>query len=169
LLRVLEGHRPQKVPNSAATTAAASRLRLVLEGGRAFALGGATLRPSLELGVRHDGGNAETGAGGEIGGGVAFADPSSGFSLEAKARMLVAHADSNYQEWGASATSRLDPGGRGRGLSLSLAPTISAASSASQRLWVAQDAQATRPRSACTSRCISTAHPRWPSPAPSRR
>ena len=51
--------------NSAETTADASRVRLVLEGGRAFERdGGATLRPSLELGVRHDGGDAETGADG---------------------------------------------------------------------------------------------------------
>ena len=51
-----------KAASSAATTADASRLRLVLEGGRSFdAGGGATVRPSLELGVRHDGGDAETG------------------------------------------------------------------------------------------------------------
>ena len=47
----------EKAPNSAATTADASRVRLVLEGGRAFSLSEtATLRPSLELGLRHDGG-----------------------------------------------------------------------------------------------------------------
>ena len=98
----------EKAPNSAATSADASRLCLVLEGGRAFDVaGGATFRPSLELGVRHDGGDAETGTGVEIGG-MAWADPSSGLSLEAKARMLVAHANSDYEEWGASATARLD-------------------------------------------------------------
>lgn len=38
------------------TSTDASRLRLVHEGGRAFALGGgATFRPPLELGVRHEG------------------------------------------------------------------------------------------------------------------
>ena len=39
---------------------------------------------------------------------------------------------------GASATVRLDPGARGRGLSLSLVPTIGSASSATERLWGAQ-------------------------------
>ena len=95
----------------------------MLEGGRPFAVSEtATLRPSLEFGVRHDGGVAETGAGVEIGGGVALADAASGLSIEAKARMLVAHADSDYEEWGASATS-----------------------SASERLWGAQDARAMAP------------------------
>ena len=138
----------EKAVNSAETTADASRLRLVLEGGRAFALGGgATVRPSLELGVRHDGGDAETGTGVELGGGVAFTDADSGLSIEARARMLLAHADSDYKEWGASATARLDPGERGRGLSFSLAPTIGATSSAAERLWGAHDARGLAPGS----------------------
>ena len=136
----------EKAANSAATTADASRVRLVLEGGRRFALGeGASFRPSLELGVRHDGGDAETGTGVEVGGGVSYADAASGLSIEAKARMLVAHADDDYEEWGASASVRLDPGERGRGLSFSLAPTIGATSSAAERLWGAHDARALAP------------------------
>ncbi len=136
----------ERAANSAATAADASRVRLVLEGGRAFEVGdGATLRPALELGVRHDGGDAETGTGVELGGGVAWIDPSTGLSIEAKARMLVAHADSGYEEWGASASARLDPGERGRGLSFSLAPTIGASSSAAERLWGARDARALAP------------------------
>ena len=123
------------------TTANASRLRLVLEGGRAFQVGdGATLRPSLELGLRHDGGDAETGTGVELGGGVNYTDRATGLSVEAKARMLVAHADQGYEEWGASASVRLAPGERGRGLSFSLAPTLGATSSAAERLWGARDA-----------------------------
>ncbi len=136
----------EKAVNSAETQADASRVRLVLEGGRAFAVGeGATFRPSLELGVRQDGGDAETGTGVELGGGVAFTDADSGFSIEARARMLAAHADSDYREWGASATARLDPGERGRGLSFSLSPTIGASSSAAERLWGAHDARALAP------------------------
>ena len=136
----------ERAPNSAATAADASRVRLVLEGGRSFALSDtATLRPALELGVRHDGGDAETGTGVELGGGVAWIDPSTGLSIEAKARMLVAHADSDYEEWGASASARLDPGERGRGLSFSLSPVIGASSSASERLWGARDARALAP------------------------
>ena len=131
----------QAISNEGNTTANASRLRLVLEGGRAFAMGdGATLRPSLELGLRHDGGDAETGTGVEFGGGVAYTDPVTGLSVEAKARMLVAHADSNYEEWGVSGAVRLAPGERQRGLSFSLSPTLGATSSAAERLWGARDA-----------------------------
>ena len=132
----------EKAAGSAATTADASRLRLALEGGRAFDMGGgATFRPSLELGVRQDGGDAETGTGVELGGGVAWTDAASGLSIEAKARMLVAHAASGYREWGASATARLDPGADGRGLSLSLAPTVGASTGATGRLWDVHDAR----------------------------
>ena len=131
----------EAVSNEGSTTGVASRVRLALEGGRAFDMGdGATLRPSLELGLRHDGGDAETGTGVEIGGGVSYADPDSRFSVEAKARMLVAHADSDYREWGASASVRLAPGERGRGLSFALSPTLGAAASGADRLWGARDA-----------------------------
>lgn len=79
----------------------ASRVRLLLEGGRRFDAGrGAMLRPSFEFGVRHDGGDAETGTGVEFGGGVAWCDAASGFSIEGRARMLVTHADEDYEEWG---------------------------------------------------------------------
>ena len=129
------------VSNEGDTTAGASRVRLVLEGGRAFQVGdGATLRPSLELGLRHDGGDAETGTGVELGGGVSWTDPVSGLSVEATTRMLVAHADQGYEEWGASGAVRLGPGERGRGLSFSLSPTLGATSSAAERLWGARDA-----------------------------
>ena len=136
----------ERVSGETDTAADASRVRLVLEGGRAFDLGeGATLRPSLELGVRHDGGDAETGAGLELGGGLSWTDPATGLSLEARARMLAAHADSDYEEWGASVSARLDPGERGRGLSFSLSPTLGASSSATERLWGAHDARGLAP------------------------
>ena len=134
------------VSNEGTTAADASRVRLILEGGRAFALGdGAVLRPSVEVGLRHDGGDAETGTGVELGGGVSYADPASGLSVEARARMLVAHEDSGYEEWGVSGTVRLAPGARGRGLSFSLSPTWGAASSAAERLWGARDARGLAP------------------------
>ena len=137
----------EEAPNSAATTADASRVRLVLEGARAYALSDtASVRPSLELSGRTlSGGDAETGAGLELGGGVTFTDAASGFSLEARARMLAAHADSDYEEWGMSATARLDPGERGRGLSFSLAPTLGTPSSSAERLWGAERAHELAP------------------------
>ena len=129
--------------NTAETKADASRVRVVLEAARSFALGpGAVLAPSLELGLRHDGGDAETGTGVEVGGRISYTDTGSGLTVEANARTLVAHEDSGYREWGAGASVRLDPGASGRGLSLSLAPVWGTPSSGVDRLWSARDASA---------------------------
>ena len=131
-----------RAPNTEATQADASRLRLALEGSRTFALGeSAALTPGLEVGLRHDGGDAETGTGVELGGRLAYADAASGLSVEARVRTLIAHEDSGYEEWGASGSVRLDPGVSGRGLSFTLAPTLGAASSGVERLWSLRDAQ----------------------------
>ena len=135
--------------NLAAAEADASRVRLVLEGSRAVALeGGATLTPLLELGVRQDGGDAETGAGLEAGGGLRYADPSSGVSMDLKARTLLAHAESSYREWGVSGALRVAPGAQGRGLSLTLTPAYGADAGGTDRLWSARDALALAPANA---------------------
>ena len=132
----------EAISNEGSTTADASRVRLALEGSRAFAIGGdGVFTPGLELGLRHDGGDAETGTGVELGGSIAWADAGSGFSMEASVRALVAHEDSDYREWGASGALRLAPGASGRGLSFSLAPTYGAPSSGVDRLWSARDMQ----------------------------
>jgi len=135
----------EAVSNEGGTTGVASRVRLALEGSRAFEVGGGTLTPGLEAGLRHDGGDAETGTGVELGGRVSWSDPGTGLSMEARMRTLVAHEDSDYREWGASGSVRLAPGERGRGLSFSLAPTYGAASSGVGRLWSARDAQGLAP------------------------
>ena len=131
----------EKAANTVETKADASRLRLVLEGSRAFALGeGAVLTPGLEVGLRHDGGDAETGTGIEVGGRIRYTDAGSGLTVEANARTLIAHEDSGYEEWGAGGSVRLDSGASGRGLSLSLAPVWGTPSSGVERLWSARDA-----------------------------
>ena len=78
---------PERFTNERDRQADASRVRVIVEGARAFALGGgAVVTPSLELGLRHDGGDAETGTGVEVGGGVRYADAASGLSVEGLAR-----------------------------------------------------------------------------------
>ena len=115
------------------------RLRLVAQGERDFVLAEqGRLTPSAELGLRHDGGDAETGMGVEFGAGLRYMVGS--FSIEARARTLVAHEASGFEEWGASAAVRLAPSASGRGLSLSIAPTWGRTGSASERLWSARDA-----------------------------
>ena len=125
--------------NLAAAQALVSRLRLIVEGSRTFAMADErTITPRGEVGVRHDLGDAETGTGVEVGAGVKFAG--GGFSIEGAVRALVAHEDAHYREWGASGAIRVDPGTAGRGLSLSIAPTWGNAASAAARLWSARDA-----------------------------
>ena len=125
------------------TAGGTSRLRLALEGSRAFAVGTSRmLTPTLDLGLRHDGGDAETGAGVDLGGTLRYADAHLGLTAEASGRWLLAHEDAAYREWGASATVRVDPGTSGRGLSLSLQPSWGAtATGGADRLWSLQDAR----------------------------
>ena len=113
-----------------------TQVRVAVDAGHTWTItGGGTFRPSLELALRHDGGDADTGAGVEVGAGLDWRHPASGFGLEARARVLAAHGDSDAEEWGASATARLDPGAHGRGLSFSVSPTFGAPASTTAQLW----------------------------------
>ena len=113
------------VGNLAAATADVWLLRTGIEGSRRFAPGGdgagLVLTPSFEIGVRLDGGDAETGLGVDLGGGLAFAAPKQGVALDLKARGLVAHEAPGFREWGASASLAWDPRpSTDRGLALTL-------------------------------------------------
>ena len=119
--------------------AEAHRLRLILEGSRGFTWAeGRSLTPSVELGLRHDWGDAETGFGVEIGGRMRYADPALGLTIEGAVRALLAHEDSDYEEWGASGSLRIDPGSAGQGLALTLAPAWGATASGVDGLWSQQ-------------------------------
>ena len=121
-----------------------SRVRLLVEGSRAFVLvGEGTLTPAFELGVRQDGGDAETGAGVEVGGRLSYTRP--GVTVEGAVRALVAHEASGYEEWGASGAIRIDPGASGQGLSFTLTPAWGNAGSAAERLWGLGDAHELAP------------------------
>ena len=91
-----------------------TRVRTALEGSRGFTLGGGrlSLTPSVEVGLRRDGGDAETGAGMDVGGGLAFTDAVTGLSLDVRVRTLVrapgrgVHPTAGCRcRWGWSATS----------------------------------------------------------------
>ena len=127
------------VAGMASGDADAHRLRLVLEGSRGFTWAeGRRLTPTMEVGLRHDWGDAETGFGLELGGRVQYADPALGLTIDATVRGLLAHEDSDYQEWGASGTVRVAPGAGGHGLSLTLAPAWGATASGVDGLWSRQ-------------------------------
>ena len=113
----------------------ASRHRLMLEGSHVRDLAsGATFTPSLEVGVRSDGGDGETGTSVEAGGGLRYADQATGLTVETRARTLLTHSG-DYEEWGVSGLIRFDPGAAGQGLSLSVRPAWGQTASGVQRLW----------------------------------
>ena len=94
----------------AATTGATTRLRLGVTADWRQALeSGATLGPRLEAGLRHDSGDAETGFGLEIGGGLGFSDPGSGLSMTVDGRTLALHEDGAFGSWGLSLGLSWDP------------------------------------------------------------
>ena len=96
--------------NLAAARATVTRLRLGMEGSRPMSLGdGATLTPSVEIGLRHDGGDAETGFGMDIGGGLAWSDTARGIAAELRGRGLLTHEAGGFRERGLSGSLSWDP------------------------------------------------------------
>ena len=110
--------------------ASTHRLRVGAEGAREFSLGGASLTPSVELGMRFDGGDGEKAAGLELGGGVEYAHPGLDLGAELTGRVLVARGD---REWSVGGALRLAPAS-GLGLSLRVAPSYGEAGRGS-RQW----------------------------------
>ena len=121
------------------------RTRLAVDGARTWELNpGRTLTPSLELGLRHDAGDAETGLGLEAGARLRYLDAATGVALEAGVRRLLVHEDDGYEEWGASAAMTLAPDRSGRGFALRIAPSWGSTASEVERLWSADTARFSR-------------------------
>ncbi len=97
-----------------------SRLRLGIEAARPFPLAsGASLLPSMEVGIRQDSGDAETGFGLDLGAGLTWSDPQHGISGALKGHTLLAHGEKDFQEQGlAFSFSWSTPSNRGPSLSL---------------------------------------------------
>ena len=111
--------------------ATVTRLRLGVEASRPVGLGGgATLTPSLEVGVRHDGGDAETGFGLDLGGGLALSDPKRGLAAELRGRGLLAHQSKGFRDLGFSGSLAWEGRpGSDRGAKLRLTQTVGGSSS----------------------------------------
>ena len=112
--------------NLAAARATVTRLRLGLEGARPFSLGaGGALTPSFEIGMRHDGGDAETGFGVDMGGGIAWTVPKYGLQIELRGRGLLTHEAKGFRQRGFSGSLAWDPKpSSARGPALSLTRTV---------------------------------------------
>ena len=94
----------------AATDAAVTRFRTGLEGSQAYTVAGRlSLTPSVEVGLRHDGGNAETGAGMDVGAGLVVSDSSTGLSLDVRVRTLLVHQAEGFRERGVALSLSYNP------------------------------------------------------------
>ena len=92
------------------TTLNAGRHRLMFEALHARRLASeATLTPSIEVGVRYDGGDGETGAGADIAAGLIASNVLRGLSVDARIRTLLVHEAEGYKERGASVSLIYDP------------------------------------------------------------
>ena len=99
-----------RTPELAASQSDVTRLRLALEGSWNVTLeNGGRLAPKLEVGARNDGGDAETGFGLEVGGGIAWSYPALGIGVDLLARTLVAHEDEAMASRGFSVGITADP------------------------------------------------------------
>lgn len=99
-------------------------------GVRPFPLSnGAVLTPSMELGVRVDQGDAETGYGMDLGGGVLWRDPERGISSAVQGRTLLVHGEKEFRDQGLSLSFVWDASPSNRGPSLSLSHAVGASTS----------------------------------------
>ena len=115
----------ERVPGPGTAEADMTRLRLALEGAFEFVSeNDAWFSPFLEAGLRHDGGDAETGFGIEVGGGARYGHPGLNLMADLNARVLVAHETEGLSEWGLSASLRYDQDpSSDRGASLTVTPS----------------------------------------------
>ena len=120
-----------------ASQARVTRLRTALEGSRGFTLGGRlSLRPRVEIGLRQDGGDAETGAGMDVGGGLVLTDPVTGLSLDVRGRTLVLHQADGFTARGASVSFGWDPTPSSPlGFAARVAPSWGGPAQGSEALW----------------------------------
>ncbi len=94
----------------AATSAAVTRFRTGLEASRGYSFQrGLSLQPSLEVGVRRDGGDAENGVGVDVGGGLIVSDALTGLSADVRVRMLLVHQDRGFRDRGMSVSFSYNP------------------------------------------------------------
>ena len=129
----LEADADERTPE---VSARARRLRMLLEGAGHFPLeSGGSVNPILEVGLRWDEGDAETGLGMELGTRMRYADAGSRLTAELAARVLAAHEENDYDEWGVGGSVRLRPDRVGRGLSLRLESGYGAVESTTGQLW----------------------------------
>ena len=139
----------------------AHRARLLAEGTYRMDFGvGGVLIPKLVTGVRYDFGDAETGFGAEMGGGVTYTYPAWGLTAAGNIRVLLTHQDSGFEQWGGGGSLRVTPGAAGLGPSVAVNTSLGAPASGAQRLWTSGVALGLAPAQRQPHR-ERTSTPRW--------
>ena len=124
-----------------AATSELRRLKFAVESAHERPLpSGGTLTPWGEIGLRHDGGDGKTGTGLELGGGLRYRDPATGWTAEGFGRRRMVRGDTLPREWGFGAAFRIDPDPPGLGLSSSLTQSWGQAGRGVQGLWEQDEA-----------------------------
>ena len=96
--------------NLDSTKAAVSRLRTALEGSQSMTIANRmALTPSVEIGIRQDGGDAETGHGMDLGAGLVLADGVTGLAVDIRVRRLLVHQADGFAESGMSISVSYNP------------------------------------------------------------
>ena len=131
---LLTDTRSQSTSGLRSADAETSRVRLRLEGSASITLAnGGVLTPTLDAGMRYDSGDAETGAGVEVGGGLAYT--AGRITVQVDGRTLLMHSDSAYEEWGFSSTIVYRPRDDGRGLAFNVGSAWGVTRSGVWSLW----------------------------------
>ena len=96
--------------NLEATRAGVTRLRTALEGSKSTTIGARmAFTPSVEIGIRQDGGDAEVGRGVDVGLGLVLADGVTGLAVDVRIRRLLVHQAEGFAESGMSISVSYDP------------------------------------------------------------
>ena len=127
--------------NLESAEAEVTRLRFGLDGSWPLSLGdGGAVTPRLALGLRHDGGDAETGFGADIGGGVTFEAPAQGLTISLEGRGVLTHEASGFRDRGlAGSLAWSPPPSTGRGPKLTLTQTVGAGASGGKDALLARE------------------------------
>ena len=100
----------KKSSELAASDSDVSQVRFGLEGSYSAQVeSGGSAVSRLSLGARHDGGDAESGFGIELGAGFGWNDPDIGLGIEIDGRALVTHGDDDLKDNGFSVFLAYDP------------------------------------------------------------
>ena len=112
------------------------QLRLSMEGSYEYRFASGTwFNPLVEVALRHDGGDGETGTGVEVGGGFLYEDPNLGLSVSGRGRWLAAHSSDEFSQWGVGGVVIFDTGADKRGALFSVSPEWGDTSSGVDSLW----------------------------------